>query len=113
MLEKWKSQGFWSMIREINACRREGAQVSTASILMSLFIQGSPSIAYFKFWLRARWMRKAPPLPEYLRTEAAAMYGLVDIQRFDIERANLPALLRFEDKNLKSTIENFHTAGPQ
>ena len=99
MLEKWKSQGFWSMIREINACRREGAQVSTASILMSLFIQGSPSIAYFKFWLRARWMRKAPPLPEHLRTEAAAMYGLVDIQRFDIERANLPALLRFEDKN--------------
>jgi asparagine synthase (glutamine-hydrolysing) len=99
MLQQWRTRGFWSMVREIIACHREGAQLGTLGILANMLIQGLPSVSYLKCRLRARWMRKPPPMPEHLRAEAAAMRNLDEIQRFDIECANLPALLRFEDKN--------------
>jgi len=99
MLQQWRTKGFWSMVREIIACHREGAQLGTLGILANMLIQGLPSVSYLKCRLRARWMRKPPSMPEHLRAEAAAMRNLDEIQRFDIERANLPALLRFEDKN--------------
>ena len=73
--------------------------MGTMGILASMLVQGLPSVAYLKFRLRARWMRSPPSMPDHLRTEAAAMRSLGGIQRFDIERSNLPALLRFEDKN--------------
>ena len=99
MLQQWRNKGFWSTVRAILACHREGAQLGTLGILANMLIQGSPSAAYLKCRLRSRWMKKPPAMPEHLRAEAAAMRNLDEIQRFDIERANLPALLRFEDKN--------------
>jgi len=99
MLERWRTKGFRSMVGEIIACHREGAQLGTLGILANMLIQGLPSVAYLKCRLRARWMRNPPSMPERLRAEAKAMRSLDAIQRFDIECANLPALLRFEDKN--------------
>lgn len=99
MLDRLRADGLRRMVRELADCRRGGAQMGTMGILASMLVQGLPSVAYLKFRLRARWMRSPPSMPEHLRTEAAAMRSLGGIQRFDIERSNLPALLRFEDKN--------------
>jgi asparagine synthase (glutamine-hydrolysing) len=99
MLEKWRTDGFRSMLREIAICRREGAQLGTLGILVGLAIQGIPALGYLKMWIRGRWMRSRPPMPELLRVEAKAMSDLRALQRLDIERTNLPALLRFEDRN--------------
>jgi asparagine synthase (glutamine-hydrolysing) len=99
MLDRLRTDGLRRMVRELADCRRGGAQMGTMGILASMLVQGLPSVAYLKFRLRARWMRSPPSMPDHLRTEAAAMRSLGGIQRFDIERSNLPALLRFEDKN--------------
>jgi asparagine synthase (glutamine-hydrolysing) len=99
MLEKWRTDGFRSMLREIAICRREGAQLGTLGILVGLAIQGIPALGYLKMWIRGRWMRSRPPMPELLRAEAKAMSDVRALQRLDIERTNLPALLRFEDRN--------------
>ena len=99
MLEQWRTRGLLAMTREILACRKEGAQVGTMGILLNLVLQRIPLIGYLKLRLRARWMRSPPAIPELLRAEARAMSNLQALQRLDIERANLPALLRFEDKN--------------
>ncbi len=99
MLSVWQEQGFWRMVREIVACSREGAQLGIVSIVAGILIQGFPQVAWVKCRIRGRWMRRPPGIPEHLRQEARAMRRLESVQRFDIERANLPALLRFEDKN--------------
>jgi asparagine synthase (glutamine-hydrolysing) len=99
MLDRLRTDGLLGMVRELADCRRGGAQMGTMGILASMLVQGLPSVAYLKFRLRARWMRSPPSMSEHLRAEAAAMRSLSTIQRFDIERSNLPALLRFEDKN--------------
>ena len=99
MLEKWRTDGFRSMLREIAICRREGAQLGTLGILVGLAIQGIPALGYLKMWVRGRWMRSRPPMPELLRAEAKALSDVRALQRLDIERTNLPALLRFEDRN--------------
>ena len=99
MLEKWRTDGLLSMLREIATCRREGAQLGTLGIIINLAIQGIPALGYLKMWTRGRWMRSHQPMPELLRAEAKAMSDLRALQRLDIERANLPALLRFEDRN--------------
>ena len=62
-------------------------------------IQGIPQVNYLKMRIRGRWMRKAPPMSEAIRSEASAMRDVRELQRYDIEQSNLPALLRFEDKN--------------
>jgi asparagine synthase (glutamine-hydrolysing) len=99
MLEKWRTDGFRSMLREIAICRREGAQLGTLGILVGLAIQGIPALGYLKMWVRGRWMRSRPPMPELLRAEAKALSDVRALQRLDIEQTNLPALLRFEDRN--------------
>jgi len=99
MLEQWRTDGLIAMIKELLACRKEGAQLGTMRILVNLVVQGIPAFGYLKLRLRARWMRSPPPMPELLRAEARALSNLQALQRLDIERVNLPALLRFEDKN--------------
>jgi len=99
MLEQLRLNGAWAMVRAITECHREDAQLGTGALLSNLAIQGLPMLGYAKLRMRAKWMRKVPPMPERLRLEAAVSRDLVSMQRLDIELANLPALLRFEDKN--------------
>ena len=99
MLEKWRTDGLLSMLKEIATCRREGAQLGTLGIMINLAIQCIPALGYLKMWMRGRWMRSHQPMPELLRAEAKAMSDVRALQRLDIERVNLPALLRFEDRN--------------
>jgi asparagine synthase (glutamine-hydrolysing) len=99
LLEQLRISGPWAMAREILACRREDAQLGTGALLANLCFQGIPSIAYAKLRARSRWMRLAPGMPPRLREESDAARELRAMQRLDIEQANLPALLRFEDKN--------------
>ncbi len=99
MLERVRSDGLVAMFRELAACRRNDAQLGTAGILASMAIQGIPELNYLKMRIRGRWMRNAPPLSQTIRSEASAMRDVRALQRFDIEQSNLPALLRFEDKN--------------
>jgi asparagine synthase (glutamine-hydrolysing) len=99
MLEQLRERGVPGMLRELAACRRNEAQLGTASILVSMAFQGFPQLLYLKHRLRARWMRRVPGMPASMRAEARAMRNVRSLQRLDVESANLPALLRFEDKN--------------
>jgi asparagine synthase (glutamine-hydrolysing) len=99
LLEQLRLSGPMAMVREILACRREDAQLSTRALLTNLAFQGLPRLSYAKLRIRGRWMRETPEMPQRLREEAAASRNLRTLQRLDVELANLPALLRFEDKN--------------
>ncbi|MFO0961582.1 MAG: asparagine synthase (glutamine-hydrolyzing) [Phycisphaerales bacterium] len=99
MLERWRARGLGAMLREMRACRRNGAQVGTARLLLNLLVQGSPTVARWKLRLRARWAREMPPLPAIVEEEARTMNDLDALQRLDIARTSLPPLLRFEDRN--------------
>jgi asparagine synthase (glutamine-hydrolysing) len=99
MLERLREGGPRAMLRELAACRRNEAQLGTMGILAAMAIQGFPRIGYLKMLLRARWMRRVPAMPALLPIEARAMRDVRRLQRLDVESANLPALLRFEDKN--------------
>ncbi len=99
LLDQLRLGGPMAMVREILACRREDAQLSTRALLTNLALQGLPLLNYAKLRVRARWMRQTPEIPQQLREEAVAARNLGMLQRLDIEHVNLPALLRFEDKN--------------
>lgn len=99
MLELLRERGPAAMLRELAACRRNEAQLGTMGILASMAIQGFPRIGYLKMRLRARWMHHVPPMPNSMPVEARAMRNVRQLQRLDVEATNLPALLRFEDKN--------------
>ena len=104
MLSQWRAHGLLRMLREMWACRREGAQLGTLAIVAGILFQGFPRMAWAKMRLRARWMRRPPGMNEHLRAEARAMRDLGSVQRLDIERSNLPALVVTLAKRLPQEV---------
>jgi asparagine synthase (glutamine-hydrolysing) len=94
-----RRRGLLAMLRELVECERNGSQMSTRDILVHFLFYSSPRLQQWLMRRRNRYLRERPSIPPQLRAFSGVLSDLPRLQRLEIERTNLPALLRFEDKN--------------
>lgn len=94
-----RARGIRAAWREMRASARHNSLMSPARIAayLAFFSRAWPRYRVYRH--RHRHLRHAPPLPEHLHRYAQASRDAFDLQRLEITELNLPALLRYEDKN--------------
>lgn len=96
---RWRSDGLTGFMAALLAAGRNNTSWTPGRILMYL-LGGRSAAARFRFYRwQHRYLRFGIPLPEHLRAFAGACSDDFELQRLEIERTNLPVLLRYEDKN--------------
>ena len=96
---RWRDDGFAGLFSAIRSAGRNNASWSPGRIMM--YLAGSrfagPRYQYHRW--EHRYLRHQPPVPDHLKAFSAVCFDDFELQRLEIERTNLPALLRYEDKN--------------
>jgi asparagine synthase (glutamine-hydrolysing) len=94
-----RRRGFRAMLGELRECRRNRSQMSSSAILVHFVFYSSAWLQQLLMRRRNRYLRERPVTTPQQREFSGALSDLARLQRLEIERTNLPALLRFEDKN--------------
>ncbi len=99
LISELRARGIAGAMALVRGWRRGGGQMPLASLIGHAAVLAFPSLSHFKARVRSGWMRGPVPATGLPEAEAAACADVRALQVLDIERANLPALLRFEDRN--------------
>jgi asparagine synthase (glutamine-hydrolysing) len=99
LIAELRKRGIPGALRLVRGWRRGGGQLALGSLAAHAAALAFPRVAGLKDRLRSSWMRDPAPVTDLHEAEAAACTDVRALQVLDIERANLPALLRFEDRN--------------
>jgi len=94
-----RHRGFIATLHELRECRRNRSQMSSGAILANFVFYSSAWLQQLLMRRRNRYLRDCPVITPQQREFSGALSNLARLQRLEIERTNLPALLRFEDKN--------------
>ena len=94
-----RRQGWRAMIGSMRSSARHNARMSPRNIAGYLAYFWSPRVRYWLYRHRHRYLSQPPGLPDHLLRYAQASRDEFELQRLEIETTNLPALLRYEDKN--------------
>jgi asparagine synthase (glutamine-hydrolysing) len=94
-----KRIGIKHAIKSLIDCWQNNSKMSPIRILQFLVYFSSARLRYWNYCYRNRYLRKRPYLPEAMQMNAEAIWDIQKLQKLEIEKSNLPHLLRFEDKN--------------
>lgn len=96
---QWRSEGFLGLVSGIKSASNNNTAWSLRR--MSTYLAGSrfARLRYRHHAWENNYLKTIPPLPLYLRQFSDACLDDFELQRLEIERTNLPVLLRYEDKN--------------
>jgi asparagine synthase (glutamine-hydrolysing) len=99
-LDEYKKQGLKGLIQGIQSIREQNSRLGLLKTAQYFFGTHLPDFRYQIHRLEHRYLSKQYlKAPNHLQTYAKAAQNLFDLQKLEIESTNLPALLRFEDKN--------------
>lgn len=96
---EWKTKGVLSAIRFFMASCRENANLSYGTLASYLVYFTFLWPRYVLYRRRSRFLKRMPPYPSGVRQFEQPIWDVHGMQREELQRHNLPALLRFEDKN--------------
>lgn len=94
-----RRRGVLQMLREMLDSRRHNTRMSLVRIAGYTAWFSSSTVRYQRYRLRQRWLAAPPQMPDHLVEYARASRDIFDLQRLELESTNLPALLRYEDRN--------------
>lgn len=94
-----RAGGFGAMVSALRSAGKNNAAWSPTRALMYAVGGRQASLRYRYYIWQHRYLRAGLALPEHLRAFSAACSDDFELQRLEIERTNLPVLLRYEDKN--------------
>lgn len=98
-LDRLRRKGFAAAVAAMLGSWRNNAKMSPAMIIQYLVYFSSARLRYWLYCYRNRYLRRRPPMPERMKVAAEAVSSPAAMQKREIETTNLPALLRYEDKN--------------
>lgn len=105
-LNEARNKGWGSALAAISISRTNNASISIRRMLGYLAYFNSPKLRWYNYRHRNSYLRAFPEMFDELRLYADASKDIYALQKLEIERTNLPALLRFEDKNaMRHSIE--------
>ena len=91
--------GIRHALKSLIDCWRNNSKMSPITIFQFLVYFSSARLRYWNYCYRNRYLRKFPLLSESMQMNAKAIWNIQKLQKLEIERSNLPHLLRFADKN--------------
>jgi asparagine synthase (glutamine-hydrolysing) len=96
---QWRAGGWRGAASALRSAGRNNQSWSISR--MAMYLAGSrwASLRYWHHRHQHGFLRHPPPLPDHLARFSAACFDDFELQRLEIESTNLPALLRYEDKN--------------
>lgn len=99
LASRWRDDGLTGLFGAMKAAGNNNASWSLGRVLMYLAGSRLAGLRYRHHCREHRYLAGFPPLPAHLRQFADACFDDFELQRLEIERTNLPVLLRYEDKN--------------
>lgn len=99
LASRWRDDGLTGLFGAMKAAGDNNASWSLGRVLMYLAGSRLAGLRYRHHCREHRYLSGYPPLPLHLRQFANACFDDFELQRLEIERTNLPVLLRYEDKN--------------
>lgn len=99
LASRWRDEGMTGLFGAMKAAGSNNASWSFGRVLMYLAGSRLAGLRYQHHCWEHRYLAEFPPLPAHLRQFADACFDDFELQRLEIERTNLPVLLRYEDKN--------------
>ena len=94
-----RRHGWRAMMRSMHSSARHNARMSPLIIAGYLAYFSAPQARYWQYKRRHQYLTQSPAIPDHLIRYAEASRDEFELQRLEIETTNLPALLRYEDKN--------------
>jgi asparagine synthase (glutamine-hydrolysing) len=86
-------------MRAAKASRTNNARMALLTLLQYFVFFNFPRVRYWTYRRRAPYLKQHPPMPPVFDQYARVSADLTALQRLELEHTNLPALLRYEDKN--------------
>ncbi len=94
-----RRKGLLYGLRSLLTCRRNNANMSVMRMVLFLFYFSFARLRYSNYRRRNRYLKFFPRLPRKIVDSSRAVRDIAALQRREILCDNLPALLRYEDKN--------------
>lgn len=94
-----KTKGIVYSVDNLMKNWQNNAKMSPTKMIRFLVYFSSQYIRYFNYCYRNRYLHHIPQLPESMAQNAKVIWDIKKLQINEIIYDNLPALLRFEDKN--------------
>ncbi len=98
-LSEARSHGWLSTLAAMRASSANNAAMSVRRVLGYFAYFTSARVRWHNYRRRHGYLRSLPEMFEEVRLYAEASGDIFTLQKLEIERTNLPALLRYEDKN--------------
>ena len=99
LASRWRDDGMAGLFGAMKAAGNNNTAWSLGRVLMYLAGSRLAGLRYRYHRWEHRYLEELPALPAHLRQFADACFDDFELQRLEIERTNLPVLLRYEDKN--------------
>ncbi len=101
-LSEAKTHGWLSSLAAMRASSVNNSAMSARRVLEYFIYFNSSRVRWSNYRRRHSYLRSLPEMFDEVRLYADAAGDIHDLQKLEIERTNLPALLRYEDKNSMS-----------
>lgn len=99
-LDEYQKKGLKGLLQALKCIREQNTRLSIFKTAQYFFGTHLPHLRYQIHRLEHRYLSKNHlKVPQHLHHYANASQNLFNLQKLEIESTNLPALLRFEDKN--------------
>lgn len=99
MLLTLRSMGWRATAHELICSIRNNERMNALNLAWYTAYFSAPGLRYRTLLHRHRYLGAIPPLPSHLVDYQQASRDVFELQRLEIERTNLPPLLRYEDRN--------------
>lgn len=105
-LSEARCRGWLHTLAAMRASSINNDTMSARRILGYLFYFTSARVRWHNYLRRHRYLREQPEMFDEVRLYAEVAGDIQALQKLEIERTNLPALLRYEDKNaMRQSVE--------
>ena len=95
----YRQKGLMAFVHALRTAGKNNKKLSFPSAMKYLIAGSVAPLRYRYYCQRHRYLRNRPVIPEHLVAFSRSLIDAFQLQRLEIERTNLPILLRYEDKN--------------
>lgn len=95
----YRQHGINAFMHALRTAGKNNKKLTLPNAMKYLVAGSMSSLRYQYYCHRHRYLLNHPTIPEHLTMFSQSILNTLQLQRLEIERTNLPILLRYEDKN--------------
>ena len=99
LIALYKKKGLIYMLKAAWNSARNNSKMRPVTLVNYFVYFTSARLRYFNYKSRNKFLRKMPKFPAGIRFPDNKVYDIFEMQKRELMEYNLPALLKFEDKN--------------